>query len=277
MDIIDGRALRDRILAGLSERVAALPMRPVFCDVLVGTDPASVQYVEMKSRVAESLGIEAYDARFPDEITTEELVSEVGRIAAMPGMAGLIVQLPLPAHIDARAVLDAVPLAVDVDGLSSEASERFYSDDPAFVYPTAAAVLAILDSLDADLERMSVAMVGDGMLVGRPVAHLLRSRGVAVDTVTTSTPDAREIIRSADIVISATGQAGLITGDMLRDGAIVIDAGTSESGGGIAGDVDRDSVEPIASALSPVPGGVGPVTVAMLMQNVVAAAEGLAA
>ncbi len=277
MDIIDGRALRDRILAGLRERVAALPMRPVFCDVLVGTDPASVQYVEMKSRVAESLGIEAYDARFPEEVTTEELVSEVGRIAAMPGMAGLIVQLPLPAHIDARAVLDAVPLAVDVDGLSSEASERFYSDDPAFVYPTAAAVLAILDSLDADLERMSVAMVGDGMLVGRPVAHLLRSRGVAVDTVTTSTPDAREVIRSADIVISATGQAGLITGDMLRDGAIVIDAGTSESGGGIAGDVDRDSVEPIASALSPVPGGVGPVTVAMLMQNVVAAAESLAA
>ncbi len=276
MDIIDGRKIRDGVLAGLRGRVAALPFAPVFCDVLVGDDAASFQYVEMKERTAHGLGIEVLPAAYPATITTDELVAEVRRIAALPRMSGLIVQLPLPAHIDARAVLDAVPLALDVDALGMEASERFYADDPVFVFPTAAAVLAIIDSIGADLERASVAVIGDGMLVGRPVAHLLRARGVAVDVVDSATPDALEITRAADIVISATGRAGLVTGDMLREGAIVIDAGTSESGGGIAGDVDRASVEPVAAMLSPVPGGVGPVTVAMLMQNVVIAAERIA-
>lgn len=276
MEIIDGRKIRDEILAGLKERVAALPFTPVFCDVLVGNDPASRQYVDMKDRVAESLGIEAYGAQFPEEITTEELIDELGRIAVLPGMAGLIIQLPMPAHIDARAVLDAVPLAFDVDALSTEASDLFYADQPAFVFPTAAAVLAVLDSLDVPLLDMSVCVAGKGMLVGRPVAHLLQSRGIAVDVVDSSTEDSAEVMRSADIVISATGQAGLVKGEMLKQDAIVVDAGTSESSGSIAGDVDRASVASVASVLSPVPGGVGPVTVAMLMANVVLSAERLA-
>lgn len=275
MEIIDGRKIRDEILSGLKARVAALPFAPVFCDILVGNDPASRQYVDMKDRVAESLGIEAYGAQFPEEITTEELVDELAKIAALPNMAGLIIQLPMPEHIDVRTVLDAVPLAFDVDALSTEASDLFYVDAPVFVFPTAAAVLAVLDSLDVPLLDMSVAMVGNGMLVGRPVAHMLQSRGVSVDVVDSSTEDSGDVIRGADIVISATGQAGLITGDMLKEAAIVIDAGTSESGGGIAGDIDRASVEKVASVLSPVPGGVGPVTVAMLMHNVVLSAERL--
>lgn len=276
MEIIDGRKIRDEILAGLKGRVAALPFTPVFCDILVGNDPASMQYVGMKDRVAESLGIEAYGAQFSEEITTEELIDELAKIAALPAMAGLIIQLPMPAHIDVRAVLDAVPLAFDVDALSTEASDLFYSDEPVFVFPTAAAVLAILDSLDLPLLDMSVVMVGKGMLVGKPVVHMLLSRGISVDIIDSSTEDKEEIIRTADIVISATGVAGLITGAMLKDDAIVIDAGTSESGAGIAGDIDRASAEKVASHLSPVPGGVGPVTVAMLMANVVVSAESLA-
>ena len=276
MEIIDGRKIRDEILAGLKARVTALPFTPVFCDILVGNDPASRQYVDMKDRIAESLGIEAYGAQFPSEITTEELIDELGRIATLPGMAGLIVQLPMPEHIDTRAVLDAVPLAYDVDALSTEASDLFYADTPAFVFPTAAAVMAIIESLDLPVLDMSVCMVGKGMLVGKPVAHMLLARGISVDVVDSTTEDAQEIIRSADIVISATGQAGFLKGEMLKDDAIVIDAGTSESGGGIAGDIDRASVEKVAAMLSPVPGGVGPVTVAMLMLNVVLAAERLA-
>ena len=283
MEIIDGRKIRDEILAGLKARVAALPFVPVFCDILVGNDPASRQYVDMKDRVAESLGIEAYGAQFPEEITTEELVDELAKIAVLPGMAGLIIQLPLPAHIDVRAVLDAVPLAFDVDALSTEASDLFYADTPVFAFPTAAAVLAILDSLDVPLADMSVCMLGKGMLVGRPVAQMLLSRGISVDVVDSSTEDMEEVTRAADVVISATGQTGLVTGEMLKEGAIVIDAGTSESGSGrpggrasIAGDVDRASVEKVAAMLSPVPGGVGPVTVAMLMHNVVLSAERLA-
>jgi methylenetetrahydrofolate dehydrogenase (NADP+)/methenyltetrahydrofolate cyclohydrolase len=275
MEIIDGRKIRDEILAGLKERVAALPFVPVFCDVLVGNDPASRQYVDMKDKVAESLGIEAYGAHFPEEITTEELIEEMGKIAILPGMSGLIIQLPMPAHIDARAVLDAVPLAFDVDALSTEASDLFYSDTPAFVFPTAAAVMAILDSLDIPLLDMSVCMIGKGMLVGKPVAHLLAARGISVDVIDSETEDKEETIRMADIVISATGVAGLVTGEMLKEDAIVIDAGTSESGAGIAGDIERSSVEKVAATLSPVPGGVGPVTVAMLMANVVLSAERL--
>jgi methylenetetrahydrofolate dehydrogenase (NADP+)/methenyltetrahydrofolate cyclohydrolase len=277
MEIIDGRKIRDEILAGLKDRVAALPFVPVFCDVLVGNDPASRQYVDMKDRVAEGLGIEAYGAHFPEEITTEELIDELAKIATLPGMAGLIIQLPMPLHIDARAVLDAVPLALDVDALSTEASNLFYSDEPIFVFPTAAAVLAILDSLDIPLLDMSVCMAGKGMLVGAPVAHMLQARGISVDIIDSSTEDKEEIMRAADIVIAATGVAGLVKGDMLKEGAIVIDAGTSESGGGITGDIERASVDKVASRLSPVPGGVGPVTVAMLMYNVVVSAERLAA
>ena len=276
MEIIDGRKIRDEILAGLKGRVAALPFTPVFCDILVGNDPASRQYVDMKDRVAESLGIEAYGAQFPEEITTEELVIEMAKIAALPGMAGLIVQLPMPAHIDIRSVLDAVPLALDVDALSTEASDLFYSNEPVFVFPTAAAVMAIIDSLDMPLLDMSVCMIGKGMLVGKPVAHMLLSRGMSVDVIDSSTEGKEEIVRMADIVISATGQAGLVTGEMVKDDVIVIDAGTSESGGDIAGDVDRASVEKVARLLSPVPGGVGPVTVAMLMLNVVLSAERMA-
>lgn len=276
MQIIDGRKIRDGILASLRERVAALGFAPVFCDVLVGNDPASRQYVDMKDRVAESLGIEAYGAHFPEEITTEELVDELAKIAALPNMAGLIIQLPLPAHIDTRTVLDAVPLALDVDALSTEVSDLFYTNKPVFIFPTAAAVLAILESLDMHLADKKVVMVGKGMLVGKPVSHLLQSRGISVESIDSTTSEKEKITRSADVLIAATGQAGLITGEMLTEGVIVIDAGTSESGAGIAGDIDRASIEKVAAVLSPVPGGVGPVTVAMLMYNVVVSAERMA-
>ena len=276
MQIIDGKKIRDEILAGLKTRVAALPTPPVFCDVLVGNDPASAQYVAMKERVAESIGIQTHTAAFPADITTEALVAEIKKIADMPHMAGLIVQLPLPAHIDQKTVLDAVPTAIDVDALGSETSLAFYTGTPQFVYPTAAAVLAVLDSAQVDLSDKNIVIAGKGMLVGKPVAHLLTRRGVSVVSVDSDTPNTEKIFPKADVLISATGKAGLITGDMIQKHAVLIDAGTSESNGGIVGDIDRVSVEGRASMLAPVPGGVGPVTVAMLMQNIVIAAERMA-
>ncbi len=276
MKLIDGRKIRDEILSTLKDRVAALPFKPVFCDVLVGSDAASAQYVAMKSKLAESLGIATHKAAFPETITTEELVSEIKEIASLPHMSGLIIQLPLPAHIDRQAVLNAVPAHLDVDALGEIASERFYTNHPTFILPTAEAVLAVLGSLDIELVDKHVVVVGHGMLVGRPVTHLLKHRGITVDTIDSGTHRAKELYRSADIVISATGQAGLITGDILKPGVILVDAGTSESNGAISGDIDRASVEQVASHLAPVPGGVGPVTVAMLMNNVVTAAERIA-
>ena len=276
MQIIDGKKIRDEILAGLKSRVASLPTPPVFCDILVGSDPASRQYVSMKECVAESIGIKTHPAVFPADISTEALVSEIQKIAAMEHMAGLIVQLPLPTQIDQRAVLDAVPTAIDVDALGRESSLAFYTGTPQFVYPTAAAVLAILDSAGIDLADKNVVIAGAGMLVGKPVAHLLTRRGVSVVSVDADTPDADKIFSKADVLISATGKAGLITGSMIQKHAVLIDAGTSESNGGIVGDIARASVEGRAAILAPVPGGVGPVTVAMLMQNIVIAAERMA-
>ena len=273
MKLIDGRKLRDEILETLKARVGALPFSPVFCDVLVGDDAASAQYVNMKFRIAEKLGIATFPAVFPEGISTEELISEIHRIAALPDMAGLIVQLPLPSHIDTRAVLDAVPARIDVDALSTEVSERFYSNRTSFAFPTAEAVMAILGSLDTELHEKEIVMVGRGMLVGRPVAHMLERRGLSVTVVDAQTKHPEAMFRNADILISAVGKPDLISGDVLKEGVVLIDAGTSEENGSVKGDVDMESVAHVASAVAPVPGGVGPVTVAMLMSNIVLSAE----
>jgi 5,10-methylene-tetrahydrofolate dehydrogenase/methenyl tetrahydrofolate cyclohydrolase len=273
MKIIDGRKIRDEILAGLKPRIDALTFAPIFCDVVVGDDPASLQYVRMKEEVAKNLGIQIEQGIFPKDISTEDLITEVKRIADIPYMAGLIIQLPLPSHIDRDAVLSAVPLAIDVDVTGKEASDLFYANTPRFIFPTALAVLAALDSLSIETAQKKVVMVGQGMLVGKPVTHLLRMRGMDVATVTKNTENSEQIYKTADIVISAVGIPNLIKGEHLKQGVIVVDAGTSELEGGIVGDVDRASVEDVAFAISPVPGGVGPVTVAMLMQNIVLSAE----
>jgi methylenetetrahydrofolate dehydrogenase (NADP+)/methenyltetrahydrofolate cyclohydrolase len=275
MQIIDGRKIRDQILGDLFARVQALPATAVFCDVLVGESEASAQYVRMKERIARSLGIEVLSANYPETITTEELVAEIRRISATPRMAGLIVQLPLPAHINTQEVLDAVPVEIDVDAIGNEATNLFYSDQPQFIFPTAAAILAVLDTLKLDLSGKHIVVLGKGTLVGKPVAHLLARRGLRVTSVDSSTPNPERLIADADVLISGIGVANFVKGSMLKPGVVVIDAGTSEAGDSISGDAETDSLNGIASALSPVPGGVGPVTVAMLMKNVVISAERL--
>ncbi len=273
MQIIDGRKVRDEILETLKGRVAALPFQPLFCDVLVGDNDVAAQYVRMKERTAENLGLKVVHGMFPGDITTENLIKELRRLGALQNMAGLIVQLPLPAHIDSRKVLDAIPAAVDVDATSTASSDLFYANKPNYLFPTAAASVTLLDSLNLDLKGKKVVVVGRGMLVGRPVAHLLTSRGLDVTSVDRDTPNPEEIFKNADVIITGVGKAKLINGNNVKAGVVIVDAGTSESNGSIVGDVDRETVEPLAAALSPVPGGVGPVTVSMLMQNVVISAE----
>ncbi len=276
MQIIDGRKIRDEILESLYARVQALPSTPVFCDVLVGGNETSAQYARMKERTAHLLNIDVLPAAYPESITTDELVAEIKRIAAVPRMAGLIVQLPLPSHIDAQEVLDAVPVSIDVDAIGKEATARFYADQPEFIFPTAAAIISILDSQHLDLKGKHVVVLGRGVLVGRPVAHMLTRRGVRVTSVDSSTQDPEKIIADADVLICGIGVANYIKGSMLKAGVVVIDAGTSEAGDAIVGDVDTASIAGMANILSPVPGGVGPVTVAMLMKNIVISAERMA-
>lgn len=275
MQIIDGKKIRNEILGKVREEVATLTFVPVFCDVLVGNDPASKQYVEMKASSAESVGMKFHRANFPASITTEELVREIDKLNKIPNMCGIIVQLPLPESLDRRRILDAIDPVLDVDFLGSIAGEEFYSGRTERGFPTAMASLAILDTLHLDLKNKKIICLGQGELVGKPVAALLRFRGLELIPVTRKTENKEQILKEADIIISGIGRGKHITADMVKEGVVLIDAGTSESSGAIVGDVDLESVKNVASFISPVPGGVGPVTVAMLLENVLYVAKNI--
>lgn len=271
--IIDGRKIKDDILKNVADKVQSLPFVPIFCDILVGDNLVSASYVRMKSKIATEIGIKFKTAEFPVSITTEELVNEIENLNKVPHMCGIIVQLPLPEHINKNGVLDAIAPELDVDCLGKTASENFYNNKSALPYPTALACMRVLESVDIYLSDKNIVMLGTGMLVGKPVAHLLTMKGLHVTTINRETANAKDLIKNADVIISAIGKGKFITGDMIKEGAIIIDAGTSEENGGVVGDVDMDSVKDVASYISPTPGGVGPVTVAMLMNNVLKVAE----
>lgn len=274
MIIIDGKKIADEILSDLQSQVEKLPFVPVFCDVLVGDDPASVQYVRMKNQTAQRAGMNFLKAEFPGNISTAELTKEIKRLNSEPNLCGLIVQLPLPGGLDKQEVLNSIDPKVDVDCIGLVNESRFYSKGDYLEYPTAAAVLKILDSLDMNLGEKKFLVLGQGQLVGRPVSQLFKRRGYFVDTATRTTENITALLEKADVVIAAAGSPGFITGSMIKPGAIVIDAGTSEAqGGGIVGDVEFDSVSKVAEVISPVPGGVGPVTVACLLANVLKVAK----
>jgi len=275
MQIIDGRKLRDEILEKIKSEVANLSFQPVFCDVLVGDDPSSAQYVRMKAKTAESIGIKFHSANFPSNITTTKLVEEIQKLNTIPYMCGIIVQLPLPSHIDTKTILDAIDSKLDVDCLGEVCSQAFYAGSEKFVPPTALACMTILDSSGLDLSKKNIVVLGNGKLVGRPVSQLLKNRNYDFITLSSASLNKLEIIKNADVIISGIGQGKYITEDMVKDGVVVIDAGTSEEGGSIVGDVDLESVKEKASYLTPVPGGVGPVTVVMLFRNLLNVAKKL--
>ena len=280
--IIDGKKIRDEILAEAKNEVAALSFQPIFCDVFVGENSVSKQYVDMKKRMAKQIGINFHDASFSSSITTAELIKEIKILNTMSNMCGIIVQLPIPDSLDQRQVLDAISPGLDVDCLGTIASEKFYKGEEGLGFPTALACIKILDFIDLDLKgnfsipnTRKIVVLGQGELVGKPVAALLRLSGLSPEIITRETKNKDEIIKQADVIISGMGDGKYITGDMIKEGVIIIDAGTSESRSGIVGDVDLESVKGIAGFVSPVPGGVGPVTVAMLLRNVLQAAESI--
>lgn len=275
MQIIDGKKIRDEILVSIKKEISSLSFQPIFCDILVGDDPSSIQYIKMKSKIAESLGIKFHNANFPASITTEDLIKEIKILNNIPNMCGIIVQLPLPATLDRRAVLDAIDLKLDVDCLGTIANEKFYNAQNEIGLPTACACLKILDFIRIPLENKKIIVLGKGDLVGRPTHALLKFRNLDVNIVSSQTENKEEIVKNADIIISGIGKGKYITKDMVKQGVILIDAGTSEENGSIVGDIDFDSVKNVASFISPVPGGVGPVTVAMLFNNVLKVAKQL--
>ncbi len=274
--LIDGKKIAQNIYESVATRVEKLSFKPIFCDVLVGEDPASKQYVAMKARVAEKVGIEFLHAEFASNIQEDELIQNIIELSRRQNLCGLIVQLPLPAHFNRTRVLNSISPQVDVDCLSSNNLDLFYSGKASMLPPTPAAVLAVLDTVLENPNGKTFVVVGQGELVGKPVSYLLEARGYKVKRVVEATENPESVVKTGDVVISATGKPQFITASWIQPGAIVIDAGTAENAGSIVGDVETSSVSFVASYLSPTPGGVGPVTVAKLLENVVNVAEKLA-
>jgi methylenetetrahydrofolate dehydrogenase (NADP+)/methenyltetrahydrofolate cyclohydrolase len=274
MDVIDGKKIASGILNQVKEQVAVLPFVPLFCDVLVGNDPASVQYVKMKAEAAEKIGIKFLSANFPGTITTEQLISEIKKINLTPNLCGLIIQLPLPAGIDKTQVLNAIDPEIDVDCTGEVNTQLFYSGKAYVEFPTAKAIMKILSTCGVDLKTKNSLIMGFGQLVGRPVSFCFEQMHWPHTVARSKTENIEMLLMEADVIISAVGKPNLITGNKIKSGSIIIDAGTSEGDfGGVVGDVEFESVKNIASIVSPVPGGVGPITVACLLENVLNVAK----
>ncbi len=271
--LIDGKKIAQTIFQTFPKRLAALPYVPVLADIIVGDDAVALSYVRIKNRTAQKHGLAFHTEQLPVHASTEQIKQALTKIQSMPNMRGVIIQLPMPSHINQQEVLAELQANLDVDCIGQKGNEAFYEGKALWLPPTAGAIWEILQTLPHNFKSSKIAVIGQGELVGKPITYLLQQAGCQVDIATKENDNLAEVLQHADIIISGTGQAGLITGKLIKPGAVVIDAGTSESGGGIVGDVDRDSVSGVASMLSPVPGGVGPVTVAKLLDNVLTAAE----
>lgn len=279
--IIDGKAVAASVLAEVATRVQALQARgvvPGLAAVLVGDDPASVTYVAGKERDARSVGMASFVQRLPATLGQVALMELVAQLNDDPAVHGMIVQMPLPAHLDAIAAQEALNPLKDVDGLHPENAGLLSLGRPRFVPCTPLGIQVLLEHAGTKVDGAHVVVVGRSQLVGRPVSILLSSKAPTANaTVTlchTATLDLASHTRQADILIVAAGRPGAITGDHIKPGATVIDVGITRSPSGkLVGDVDFESAAEIAGAITPVPGGVGPMTRAMLLRNTVQAAE----
>jgi len=287
-EIIDGEAIAGQVRGELGARIESLGARgvtPGLAVVLVGELPASETYVRLKVRDAGELGIDAEVVRLPETASQDEIIAAVRRVNDDPRRHGLIVQLPLPDHVDEEAVIAAIDPAKDVDCAHAETQGRMLRGLPAYLPATPHGVQQLLVRSGHPPDGRHVVVCGRSNLVGKPLALLLmQKRPGANATVTvchTGTPDLGEFTREADIVVAAMGSARSITAGMVREGVVVIDVGTNsvpdaskKSGQRLVGDVDFEAVREKAAAITPVPGGVGPMTRAMLLWNTVLAAEG---
>lgn len=288
MQIIDGKAtaaaIKKEIAAEVEARVARGEKRPHLAAVLVGHDGGSETYVAHKVKACEECGFTSTLIRREDDITQQELLQIVESLNANPDIDGYIVQLPLPRHIDEQAVIQAVDPRKDVDGFHPVNVGRMSLGLPCFLSATPAGIIELLRRYDIPTRGKHCVVLGRSNIVGKPVASLMMQKaepGNATVTVCHSaTPDIKEICRSADIIIAALGSPRFVTADMVKPGAVIIDVGTTrvadpskKSGFRLCGDVDFENVAPKCAAITPVPGGVGPMTICSLMRNTLLAAE----
>lgn len=278
--LMDGRRLRDEIVAELrAEITAAGSLDVCLATVLVGDDKPSRVYVRSKQRKAAEAGMLSRHVEMSTDAGQDAVEDAVRELAQDVAVHGILVQLPLPGGLDADAVLDLVPPAKDVDGLTPRSMGRLVRGQAGHVPCTPLGVMRLLERYGVPTARKRAVVIGRSTLVGLPQVLLLGRKGVdATPTLAHSrTPELAELCRGADIVVSAAGMAGLVTADHVRPGAAVVDVGISRTAAGIVGDVDFDSVQAVAGAITPMPGGTGPMTIACLLQNTLSAARMLGA
>lgn len=267
---INGNEIRDILKRELREEIARGEKSHHLVVVSIGDDPVVQKFVKIKKSFAENIGVAFSEKTFPENVSFTELEKTIQELSSDSSVTGIIVQLPLPTHLDTTRVLDLIVPSKDVDVLSSQANQFFIDGKSEILPPVVGAIAEICHRYHLEIQGHSVAILGSGRLVGAPAGVWFRARGgnVAIFDKTTEVQAMLAFIREADIIVSGMGQAGYLKPEMLKEGVVIIDAGTSESAGVIVGDADP-RCEEVARLVTPVPGGVGPLTVAMIFRNLV--------
>ena len=272
--VIDGKAVAQRVRAGVAAEVAELGLQPGLATILVGDDPASAVYVRMKREDSAEVGFESLHHEPGADVEPAALAELIRSLNADERVHGILLQLPLPAHLDQDEFIELIDPGKDVDGLTAaNAGLLMHGRDEAMVPCTPAGVMELLAAADVELSGARAVVLGRSILVGKPLAQLLLGANATVTHCHSRTRDLPAVCREADVLIAAVGSAGLVTADMVREGAVVIDVGTNRTEAGLVGDVDYEPVAAKAGAITPVPGGVGPMTRAMLLVNTLRAAR----
>ena len=275
--LIDGNALARQIRADVSGRTAALKARgiqPTLAILLVGDDPASQVYVKHKVNDSSETGLDARLERHPASLTEAELLARIHALNTDPQVHGILVQLPLPKHMDSQKVIEAISPAKDVDGFHVASAGALMVGQPGFWPCTPHGCLRMLDSIGYELRGKHAVVIGRSNIVGKPMALMLLGRSATVTICHSATEDLGALTRQADVVVAAVGKQNLLTADMVKPGAVVLDVGMNRNAEGkLCGDVDFEGVRKVAGWITPVPGGVGPMTRAMLLVNTLEAAE----
>ena len=274
--LIDGKAIAAIVRAGAAERAAALRARgiePHLAVILAGDDPASAVYVRNKERACQEAGIRSTVVRLPGDVSQEALEAEIAKLNADRSVHGILVQLPLPAGLSEGRALALIDADKDVDGFHTVNTGRLWKKEPGFVPCTPLGVMELLRAYNIDPRGKRAVVVGRSDIVGKPMAALLLQADATVTICHSRTQDLAGVCREAEILVAAVGRPRLITGDMIRKGAAVIDVGINRVDGKLVGDVDFESARRRAGFLTPVPGGVGPMTISMLLCNTLQAAE----
>lgn len=274
---IDGKAIAADIRREIAEQVTELKKQgitPGLAVILVGDDPASCTYVRNKTKACDEVGFYAHQINMPADTTQEELLAQVEALNADPAIHGILCQLPLPRHLDDKAVIAAISPEKDVDAFHAANVGHIMIGDHRFLPCTPAGVMELIHRTGVTVEGKHCVVIGRSNIVGKPMAMLLLHDNGTVTICHSRTKDLAAICRQADILVAAVGKAKFVTADMVKEGATVIDVGMNrDENGKLCGDVDFDAVEPIVGAITPVPGGVGPMTIAMLLKNTLTSAQ----